>query len=148
MPLNWTLKQDLKKIVDAMDHCLIIEKNSLKAKTLEALLEENFKIIEVDFRPTAENFAKFFYEEMKEKANDMYEETKKKMEKKFGIKIDSTLEKILKEKTIELVNHKMDEDILEEIVGEIQDEFDKDEESKAQSNKEEIDHKELSDKRQ
>ena len=48
-------------------------------------------------------------------ANDMYEETKKKMEKKFGIKIDDTLEKILKEKTIELVNHKMDKDILEEI---------------------------------
>ena len=48
-------------------------------------------------------------------ANDMYEETKKKMEKKFGIKIDGTLEKILKEKTIELVNHKMDKDILEEI---------------------------------
>ena len=45
----------------------------------------------------------------------MYEETKKKMEKKFGIKIDDTLEKILKEKTIELVNHKMDKDILEEI---------------------------------
>ena len=60
-------KQDLKKIVDAMDHCLIIEKNSLKAKTLEALLEENFKIIEVDFRPTAENFAKFFYGEMTKK---------------------------------------------------------------------------------
>ena len=48
-------------------------------------------------------------------ANDMYEKTKKDMEKKFGIKIDGTLEKILKEKTIELVNHKMDKDILEEI---------------------------------
>ena len=48
-------------------------------------------------------------------ANDMYEKTKKEMEKKFGIKIDGTLEKILKEKTIELVNHKMDKDILEEI---------------------------------
>lgn len=48
-------------------------------------------------------------------ANDMYEKTKKKMEKKFGIKIDDTLEKILKEKTIELVNHKMDKDILEKI---------------------------------
>ena len=37
------------------------------------------------------------------------------MEKDFGIKIDSTLEKILKVKTIELVNHKMDKDILEGI---------------------------------
>lgn len=48
-------------------------------------------------------------------ANDMYEKTKKKMEKDFGIKIDGTLEKILKEKTIELVDHKIDKDILEEI---------------------------------
>ena len=30
----------------------------------DALHEENFKVVEVMFRPTAENFAKFFYEEM------------------------------------------------------------------------------------
>lgn len=59
------LKSDLKCIADALDHCLIMEKGSLKQKTLDALLEEEFKIVEVSFRPTAENFAKFFYDKMK-----------------------------------------------------------------------------------
>ncbi len=61
-----TLKEDVKAEADAFDHALIIEKNTLKQKTLEALKEENFKIIEVDFRPTAENFAKYFYVRFKE----------------------------------------------------------------------------------
>lgn len=61
------LKKDLKKETDLLDHALIIEKNSLKAKTLEALLEENFSIIELDFRPTAENMAKYFFKKMEEK---------------------------------------------------------------------------------
>ena len=60
-----TVKKDLKKLTDEFDHTLIIEKNSLKEKTLSALLEENFKITQVDFRPTAECFAKFFFDEMK-----------------------------------------------------------------------------------
>lgn len=58
-----TLKEDLKNKVDQFDHALIVEKNTLKSKTMEALREENFKIIEIDFRPTAENFAKFFFDE-------------------------------------------------------------------------------------
>ena len=77
------------------------------------------KVIKDELKEQLEERNKALKEIKKEKAkvaeeiaNDMYEETKKKMEKKFGIKIDSTLEKILKEKTIELVNHKMDKDIL------------------------------------
>lgn len=62
-----TLKEQLKAEVDALDHALIIEKNTLKAKTMEALNEEGFKIIEMDFRPTAENFSKYFYDKFKEK---------------------------------------------------------------------------------
>lgn len=60
------LKKDLRDIADSMDHALIIEKNSLKKTTLEALKSENFRIIELDFRPTAENMAKYFYEKIKE----------------------------------------------------------------------------------
>ena len=60
------LKKDLRDIADSMDHALIIEKNSLKETTLEALKSENFRIIELDFRPTAENMAKYFYEKIKE----------------------------------------------------------------------------------
>ena len=58
------LKKDVKNLADEFDHCLIIEKGTLKEKTMEVLTEEEFKIIQVDFRPTAENFARYFCERM------------------------------------------------------------------------------------
>lgn len=58
------LKEDLKKITGELDHSFIIERGSLKEKTMEALFDENFRIIQLDFRPTAENFAKYFYDSM------------------------------------------------------------------------------------
>ena len=58
------LKDDLFKLTDELDHSLIIEKGTLKEKTVEALKDENFRMIEVSFRPTAENFAKYFFDEM------------------------------------------------------------------------------------
>ena len=61
------IKKDVKKLLDYYDHALIIEKNTLKAKTLECLLDEEFKVIEIDFRPTAENFSFFFYKEIEKK---------------------------------------------------------------------------------
>lgn len=61
------LKKELKNIADYFDHGLIIEKNSMRNATLEALKEDNFKIIEVDFRPTAENFSKYFFDYFKDK---------------------------------------------------------------------------------
>lgn len=61
------LKEQIKAEADLLDHALIIEKNTLKPKTIEALKEESFKIIEVNFRPTAENFAKYFYDKFVEK---------------------------------------------------------------------------------
>ena len=61
------IKKDVKKLLDYYDHALIIEKNTLKAKTLECLLDEEFKVMEIDFRPTAENFSFFFYKEIEKK---------------------------------------------------------------------------------
>jgi len=61
------LKKDLKEEVDYFDHALIIEKGSLKPSTLTALEEEDFRIVEVDFRPTAERFSKYFYDRMTSK---------------------------------------------------------------------------------
>ncbi|MBN2899698.1 MAG: 6-carboxytetrahydropterin synthase QueD [Clostridia bacterium] len=58
------LKKDVKDQVDFFDHALIIEKNTMKATTVSALTEEGFRLIEVDFRPTAEQFAKHFYDGM------------------------------------------------------------------------------------
>lgn len=56
------LKKAVKKLVDDFDHALIYEKDSLKSETVQALNNENFRLIEVMFRPTAENFARHFYE--------------------------------------------------------------------------------------
>lgn len=59
-----TLKEDLKNEVDTFDHCLIIEKGTLKEATYNALVDEGFRILNMDFRPTAENMSKYFYDRM------------------------------------------------------------------------------------
>lgn len=56
------LKKEVRALADSFDHALIVEKDSLKPKTTQALSEEDFRIIEVGFRPTAENFARYFYD--------------------------------------------------------------------------------------
>ncbi len=57
-------KASLKSLADEFDHALIIEINSLKENTLNALKDEGFRVIEVPFRPTAENFARYFYQRL------------------------------------------------------------------------------------
>lgn len=59
------LKKAVKDMVDYYDHGLIIQKGTMREETLNCLLADEFKIIEVDFRPTAENFAAFFFKTMK-----------------------------------------------------------------------------------
>ncbi|MBR1866724.1 MAG: 6-carboxytetrahydropterin synthase QueD [Lachnospiraceae bacterium] len=66
-----TLKRDLRELADAMDHCLILEKGSLREKTREALSEEGFRLVELPFRPTAENLAEYFYDAMEEKGYEL-----------------------------------------------------------------------------
>lgn len=61
------LKKDVKEIVDFYDHALIIQEGTMRKQTLECLLEDKFRVIEVDFRPTAENFAAFFFNYMEDK---------------------------------------------------------------------------------
>ena len=56
------LKKDLRTELDALDHVLIIEQGSLRECTMKALQEEKFQVVEMPFRPTAENFARYFYE--------------------------------------------------------------------------------------
>lgn len=60
-----TLKDQLEQETDFFDHALIIEKGALMDKTMEMLKEEKFNLKVVDFRPTAENFARYFYERFK-----------------------------------------------------------------------------------
>lgn len=61
------LKKDTKTLMDKFDHTLIYETNSLKETIVKVLEEEGFALVEVGFRPTAENFAKYFYEELRTK---------------------------------------------------------------------------------
>lgn len=61
------LKKDVKEIVDFYDHALIIEENTMRKETVEHLNQDGFKIINVKFRPTAENFSAFFFKYMEEK---------------------------------------------------------------------------------
>lgn len=56
------MKKTVRELADDFDHALIYEKNTLKPETVQALNSENFCLIEVNFRPTAENFARYFYE--------------------------------------------------------------------------------------
>ena len=56
------LKRTVRALADYYDHALIYEAGSLKAATLAALQDEQFRLIEVPYRPTAENFARAFFE--------------------------------------------------------------------------------------
>ncbi len=59
------LKKALKALCDALDHALVYETGSLKEATLAAFADEDFKTVAVPFRPTAENFAKYFFEKLR-----------------------------------------------------------------------------------
>lgn len=59
-------KKAVRKLASSFDHTLIYEKGSLKDGTVAALSAEGFKLTEVPFRPTAENFAEHFYRSLAE----------------------------------------------------------------------------------
>jgi len=61
------LKKDVKKMVDDHDHALIVEAGTMRELTLNCLKEDGFNIIEIPFRPTAEEFSRYFYEILEDK---------------------------------------------------------------------------------
>ena len=61
------IKRELKELADYFDHSLIVEKGSMREVTLNLLKEDGFRVIEIDFRPTAENFSKYIFDYFKEK---------------------------------------------------------------------------------
>lgn len=69
------LKKYLRAMLDEFDHALIIEKDSMREITLKSLLEDGFKVIDVPFRPTAEHFAKYFYDRMESEGFGMHQVT-------------------------------------------------------------------------
>lgn len=60
------LKKDVKAMIDSYDHALIVQKGTMRDVTLNCIKQDGFNVIEVDFRPTAENFAWFFFKLIKD----------------------------------------------------------------------------------
>ena len=56
------LKKTVRALADSFDHATIYEQGSLKPATSAAFQAEGFRLIEVPYRPTAEHFAKAFFE--------------------------------------------------------------------------------------
>jgi len=65
------IKKDLKDITDLYDHAFIVEKQTLQSDTFECLKRDGFKILEIDFRPTAENLSYVFYQKLKSLGYDL-----------------------------------------------------------------------------
>lgn len=69
------LKKDVKDMIDYYDHALIIQEGTMRQETLHCILQDGFKVITVNFRPTAENFAAFFFKEIKNKGYNVKRST-------------------------------------------------------------------------
>ena len=65
------LKEALSALTEEFDHSLIIEAGSLKEETKKALLGEEFRLLELPFRPTAENLARYFYEKIEKQGYEV-----------------------------------------------------------------------------
>lgn len=65
------LKNALQEMGDSMDHVLILERGTLAEDTFACLKRDGFRMVEVDFRPTAENFAKWFYDKLTEQGYNL-----------------------------------------------------------------------------
>lgn len=61
------LKKEVKDMVDFYDHALIIQEGTMREETLNCIKQDGFRVINVPFRPTAENFAAYFYKTIKGK---------------------------------------------------------------------------------
>lgn len=69
------LKKELKEETEFFDHALIYESDSLQKETIDALNSEGMRLICVDYRPTAENIAEYFYRKLKSKGFNIKEVT-------------------------------------------------------------------------
>lgn len=59
-------KHALRALTDELDHMFIVEEGSLSPRTIEALESETFRLFVVPWRTTAENFARYFFDKLKE----------------------------------------------------------------------------------
>ncbi|WP_028263888.1 6-pyruvoyl trahydropterin synthase family protein [Atopobium fossor] len=71
-------KKQVRTLADSLDHTFLIEEGSLKQQTLDCLANEGFTLTILPFRTTAENLARYFANQLKQKGLpvvqvDMYE---------------------------------------------------------------------------
>ena len=57
-------KHALRQLTEQLDHSFVIEEGSLQQKTLDCLYEEGFTLSIMPFRTTAENLAKYFFDQL------------------------------------------------------------------------------------
>ncbi len=57
-------KAALRELTEQLDHRFLVEAGSLASDTLACLNREGFKLLEMPFRTTAENLAKWFFDQL------------------------------------------------------------------------------------
>ncbi len=60
-------KKELKQICDRLDHRLIVEQGTLTESLIAEFARMKLDLVEVPFRPTSEELARFFYNELKDR---------------------------------------------------------------------------------
>ena len=66
------LKKAVRALADHFDHATIYESGTLKDATIAAFQDEGFRLIEVLYRPTAENFARAFFYDLLDQGLPVY----------------------------------------------------------------------------
>lgn len=54
-------KRCLRDLAEELDHRFLVQEGTLRAETLAALEAEGFAMVMLDFRPTAENLARYLF---------------------------------------------------------------------------------------
>ncbi|MDO5558242.1 MAG: 6-carboxytetrahydropterin synthase [Oscillospiraceae bacterium] len=67
-----SFKKAVRSEADELDHCLIIEKGTLSEEMLKMFSANQFRVVELDFRPTAENLAAYIFERLRDRGFDIY----------------------------------------------------------------------------
>lgn len=57
-------KHALRDLTEALDHSFVVEEGSLMDKTMACLEEEGFNLSVMPFRTTAENLARYFFDNL------------------------------------------------------------------------------------
>ena len=59
-------KAAVRQLADQLDHRFLVERGSLAPDTLACLEREGFRLLEMPFRTTAENLARWFFDRLAE----------------------------------------------------------------------------------